>query len=81
MFYYIFIPLIEQFSFLNLFKYITFRAGGALFTALIFSFICGPFIIKKLKSFQLCFVCWQMGRKVISGVKKREKKNHELVQS
>ena len=52
MFYYIFIPLIEQFSFLNLFKYITFRAGGALFTALIFSFICGPFIIKKLKSFQ-----------------------------
>ena len=52
MFYYIFTSLIEQFSFLNLFKYITFRAGGALFTALIFSFICGPFIIKKLKSFQ-----------------------------
>ncbi len=52
MFYYFFIPLIEQFNFLNLFKYITFRAGGALFTALIISFIWGPFLIKKLKSFQ-----------------------------
>ena len=35
MFYYFFIPLIESLNFLNLFKYITFRAGGALFTSLI----------------------------------------------
>ncbi len=52
MFYYFFLPLIDQFNFLNLFKYITFRAGGALFTALAISFILGPILIKKLKSFQ-----------------------------
>ena len=52
MFYYFFVPLIENYSFLNLFKYITFRAGGALFTALIISFICGPFLIRKLKKLQ-----------------------------
>ena len=52
MFYYFFIPLIEQFNILNLFKYISFRAGGALFTSLILSFIFGPFVIKKLKNIQ-----------------------------
>ena len=43
MFYYFFLPHIESFNFLNLFKYITFRAGGALFTALIISFIINIF--------------------------------------
>ena len=52
MFYYLFYPLIETYSFLNLFKYISFRAGGALFTALTLSFVFGPFFIKKLKKFQ-----------------------------
>ena len=33
MFYHFLIPLIENFHFLNLFNYLTFRAGGALFTA------------------------------------------------
>ena len=52
MFYYFFIPLIESLSFLNLFKYITFRAGGALFTSLILSFLIGPYLIKSLKKIQ-----------------------------
>ncbi len=33
----------------NLFSYITFRAGGALMTALIMSFLLGPWLINKLK--------------------------------
>ena len=37
MFHYFFTPLVEDFSFLNLFNYITFRAGGALFTAFLIS--------------------------------------------
>tara|TARA_B100000686_G_C16769714_1_gene964242 strand:- start:1168 stop:2256 length:1089 start_codon:yes stop_codon:yes gene_type:complete len=52
MFYYLFIPLIEDFSFLNLFKYLTFRAGGALFTAFLISFILGPKLIEILKNVQ-----------------------------
>jgi phospho-N-acetylmuramoyl-pentapeptide-transferase len=39
----------DQFAFLNLFRYITFRTGGALITALIISFVCGPLIISWLK--------------------------------
>ena len=33
----------------SLFSYITFRAGGATMTALVFSFILGPWLIAKLK--------------------------------
>ncbi|RME14221.1 MAG: phospho-N-acetylmuramoyl-pentapeptide-transferase [Alphaproteobacteria bacterium] len=36
----------------NLFRYITFRAGGAFFTALIFGFIFGPPLINMLKTRQ-----------------------------
>ena len=52
MFYHFFIPLIDSFSFLNLFNYLTFRAGGALFTAFFISLLLGPKFIKKLKSVQ-----------------------------
>jgi phospho-N-acetylmuramoyl-pentapeptide-transferase len=52
MFYYFFIPHIEQFNFLNLFNYLTFRAGGALFTAFFISLSLGPIFIRKLKSVQ-----------------------------
>ena len=52
MFYYYLVPLSENFSFLNLFNYITFRAGGALFTSLIISFILGPHLINYLKKIQ-----------------------------
>ena len=44
--------LIHKFNVLNLFNYITFRAGGATLTALFFSLIFGNFIIQKLKKIQ-----------------------------
>lgn len=40
-------------DFYNLFRYITFRAGGAFFTALILSFVVGPRLIRWLKSIQI----------------------------
>ena len=51
MFYYL-AQFSELFQVLNVFKYITFRAGGAVMTSLIISFIIGPFVIKWLKSKQ-----------------------------
>ncbi|MDO5528743.1 MAG: phospho-N-acetylmuramoyl-pentapeptide-transferase, partial [Paracoccus sp. (in: a-proteobacteria)] len=36
----------------NLFRYITFRAGGAFFTALIFAFLFGPRLIAYLRQMQ-----------------------------
>ena len=41
--------LSAQFSGLNVFRYITFRVGGATMTALIFVFLFGPTIIRALK--------------------------------
>ena len=52
MFHYFFTPLVEDFSFLNLFNYITFRAGGALFTAFLISIFFGPKLIRTLKTIQ-----------------------------
>jgi phospho-N-acetylmuramoyl-pentapeptide-transferase len=45
-------PLAEQFHALNLLRYITFRSGGAVVTALLISFVFGPRIIAWLKSKQ-----------------------------
>lgn len=45
-------PFADQFPVFNLFRYITFRAGGAAMTALFLSFILGPGIIRWLKSKQ-----------------------------
>jgi phospho-N-acetylmuramoyl-pentapeptide-transferase len=39
----------DSFSALNVFRYITFRAGGAVLTALVFVFLFGPMIIEKLR--------------------------------
>jgi phospho-N-acetylmuramoyl-pentapeptide-transferase len=52
MLYLLLYPLAEQFQAFNLFRYITFRAGGAVVTALLISFIFGPQIIAWLKSKQ-----------------------------
>lgn len=52
MFYHIFVPLINHFTALNIFKYITFRAGYAMVTALILSFVLAPVIIKWLQNWQ-----------------------------
>jgi len=42
-------PLADQYSFFNLFQYITFRTVYALLTSLILCWILGPFFIKWLK--------------------------------
>ncbi len=52
MLYNLLVPLIEQHPYLNLFRYLTFRSGCAIFTALILSFYFGPKIIRWLKSKQ-----------------------------
>ncbi len=52
MLYYFLYPLATHFPALNLFKYITFRTGGAIFTSLIISFVLGPKVIGWLKSQQ-----------------------------
>jgi phospho-N-acetylmuramoyl-pentapeptide-transferase len=52
MLYLLLYPLADEFHALNLFRYITFRSGGAVVTALLISFICGPSIIAWLKSKQ-----------------------------
>ena len=36
-----------------MFRYITFRTGGAIITALLISFILGPFLIKTLRKIQV----------------------------
>lgn len=45
-------PFAEHYALANLFKYLTFRSGAAMFTALILSFYIGPKIIRWLKSKQ-----------------------------
>lgn len=45
-------PLADEFQLFNLFRYITFRTGGAIMTALVLSFILGPTVINWLKSQQ-----------------------------
>ena len=45
-------PLPEDFSIFNLFRYLTFRTGAAVMTALIISFILGPPLIRWLRSKQ-----------------------------
>jgi phospho-N-acetylmuramoyl-pentapeptide-transferase len=46
-------PLANDIGVLNLFRYITFRTGGAVMTALVVSFLCGPAVIRWLKSRQV----------------------------
>jgi phospho-N-acetylmuramoyl-pentapeptide-transferase len=45
-------PLSDQFHALNVLRYITFRSGGAVVTALVISFVTGPRIIAWLRSKQ-----------------------------
>ena len=46
------VPLSDQISALNIFRYLTFRTGGAVMTALLLSLVIGPAFIKWLKSHQ-----------------------------
>lgn len=45
-------PLADDFQLFNLFRYLTFRTGGAIMTALIICFLIGPGMIRWLKSKQ-----------------------------
>lgn len=49
MLYHILFPLSEEFAILNVFRYLTFRTGGAIMTGLIVSFLFGPVLIRMLK--------------------------------
>jgi len=52
MLYALLFPLAGHVHFFNLFRYITFRAGGACLTALVISFWLGPKVIRTLKAMQ-----------------------------
>jgi len=52
MFYEFLEPLADQYGFFNLFRYLTFRTGGALMTALIISMVFGGPFIRMLKTKQ-----------------------------
>ena len=45
-------PLADQVALFNVFRYLTFRTGGAVITALIVSFVVGPFLIRTLRTYQ-----------------------------
>jgi len=53
MLYHLLYPLHTIYSFFNVFRYITFRTIYAILTALLISFIVGPWLIEKLKAFQI----------------------------
>src|SRR5579872_527268 len=52
MLFHLLFPLADQFGPFNLFRYLTFRSGGAMVTALLISFLAGPHVIAWLKSKQ-----------------------------
>lgn len=52
MLFHILLPLADEFGILNLFRYLTFRTGGAMLTALAVSFLFGPVLIELLRSKQ-----------------------------
>lgn len=53
MLYHLLYPLHEQFAALYVFRYITFRTIYATITALVISFILGPWLIRKLSELQI----------------------------
>ena len=48
MLYDLLVPLADQHTFFNVFRYITFRAAYATVTALVLAFVLGPWVIRKL---------------------------------
>ncbi len=49
MFYALFTPYAENFQLFNVFRYLTFRTGGAIVTALLLSFVFGPSLIRWMR--------------------------------
>lgn len=52
MLYHLLFPLADQFAVFNLFKYLTFRTGGAAMTAMVIAFVIGPKLIRWLRRWQ-----------------------------
>ncbi|SCA57413.1 phospho-N-acetylmuramoyl-pentapeptide transferase [Candidatus Terasakiella magnetica] len=52
MLYHLLFPLADQIPVFNLFRYLTFRTGGAVMTAMIIAFIIGPKMIHWLRQWQ-----------------------------
>jgi phospho-N-acetylmuramoyl-pentapeptide-transferase len=52
MLYHLFYPLASDIRLFNVFKYLTFRTIYAMITALVVSFIIGPWVIRKLEALQ-----------------------------
>ena len=52
MLYNLLFPLADQVGVFNLFKYLTFRTGGAVLTSLLISFLAGPAVIRWLRKRQ-----------------------------
>jgi phospho-N-acetylmuramoyl-pentapeptide-transferase len=50
MLYHLLAPLAHDYLIFNLFNYISFRAAGAMLTALLLAFVAGPSIIARLKA-------------------------------
>ncbi|MFH0771821.1 MAG: phospho-N-acetylmuramoyl-pentapeptide-transferase [Candidatus Omnitrophota bacterium] len=53
MFYHLLYPLRDLFFGFNVFKYITFRAAGAVITSFLICVLAGPFLIRKLREFKI----------------------------
>jgi phospho-N-acetylmuramoyl-pentapeptide-transferase len=53
MFYYLYLKFYSSFHLLNVFHYITFRTAYASITALFLSLVLGPWVIRRLKDFQI----------------------------
>ncbi len=53
MFYYLYYFFYQVWSPLRIFKYITLRAAGAALTSFLLVVLCGPWLIRKLKSFRV----------------------------
>jgi len=52
MFHLLLVPMSERIGAFNVFRYITFRAGGAIMTALLIAFLIGPAMIRWLRARQ-----------------------------
>ena len=53
MFYYLYLRFHTENHLFNLFRYITFRTAYASMTALVLSLVLGPWVIERLKKFQI----------------------------
>jgi phospho-N-acetylmuramoyl-pentapeptide-transferase len=52
MFYHFLVPLADRIELFNVFRYLTFRTGGSIMTAILVSFVLGPALIRSLKAHQ-----------------------------